>query len=390
MYIDLFSGGKAMNGEKDSSASNPQDLYSQGVALWELRHKDDNEKAITLFEQALNQDRGFALGYVGLANAHIESAIRFSAGLSRLDTAVELCEKAIAIDPQLARSYFVLARAFTMKHLPDQAQKAIKKGLELAPNDPEANLWAASQLPFTNPEAYAHLRKSDASNSNDPRAPYLLGLMCAIFKENDLMEGWMQRAIDLEKDPDRRRMIELERMVFRGDHQKAVEGLKKMSPYLVSYGPSALDLLVGCLERLGDWAEALRLSDAELKNPVYDTWALFHKALALNGLGQQAEAAKTMKQLLKKEKAAFAKNEKDVYAGMHLAFGNRLIGQKDDAYRYLGSVFPALVDYLPLLWANAAFKLFAEDEEYRTMISDFETESGAPGRERIRRIEREC
>lgn len=365
------------------------DLYLRGVALWELRHKDDNEEAITLFRQALDQDAKFALGYVGLANAYIERAVRFNAESFWLDSAIDLSQQAIAIDPQQARSYFVLARAFIMKHLPEQAQRAVQKGLQLAPNDAEANLWAGSQLPFTNPEAYALLRKSHALNPNDPRAPYLLGLICAIFKENDLMERWMQRAMDLEDDPDRHHMIELERMVFRGDLRGAVEGLKKISPYLVSYGPSALDLLVGCLERLGDWSEALRLSDAELKNPAYDTWALFHVALALRGLGQEAQAAEKMDQLLKTERDAFVTYEKDIYAGMYLAFGSRLIGQKDDAYRYLRSVFPDLIDYLPLLWANAAFDLFAGDAEYLTMISEFEKKSGTAARARIHRIERE-
>jgi serine/threonine protein kinase/tetratricopeptide (TPR) repeat protein len=389
LQVRLSAQQLAILEKKPTENLTAYDLYLRGVALWELRHKEDNEKAIALFKQALEQDGKFALGYVGLANAYIERAIRFNAEPFWLDSAIDLCQQAIAFDPGQARSYFVLARAFTMKNLPEQAQRAIKKGLELAPNDPEANLWAASQLPFTNPEAYAPLRKSNTLNPNDPRAPYLLGLMCAIFKENDLMERWMQRAIDLENDPERHRMIELERMIYRGDLRQAVEGLKKISPYLVSYGPSALDLLVGCLERLGDWAEVLRLSDAELKNPAYATWALFHEALALKGLGRQTQAAETMKQLLKTERDAFATNEKDIYAGIYLAFGNRLIGQKDDAYTYLRSVFPGLIDYLPLLWANAAFDLFADDAEYLAMISEFEKKSGAPGRERIRRIERE-
>jgi serine/threonine protein kinase/tetratricopeptide (TPR) repeat protein len=389
LQVRLSARQQATLEKKPTENLTAYDLYLRGVALWELRHKDDNEKAITLFKEALDQDPKFALGYVGLANAYIERAVRFNAEPFWLDSAVDLCQQSIAIDPEQARSYFVLARAFIMKNLPEQAQRAIKKGLELAPSDPEANLWAASQLPFTDPEAYAPLRKSNALNPTDPRAPYLLGLMCAIFRQNDLMERWMQRAIELESDPDRHRMIELERMVFRGDLREAVEGLKKMSPYLVSYGPSALDLLVGCLERLGDWSEVLRLSDAELKNPAYATWALFHKALALKGLGQQAQATETMNQLLKTERDAFATNEKDIYAGMYLAFGNRLIGQKDDAYRYLRSVFPGLIDYMPLLWTNAAFDLFAGDPEYSAMTAEFEKKSGAPGRERIRQIERE-
>ena len=387
LQVRLSAEERATLEKKPTENLTAYDLYLRGVALWELRHKEDNEKAVLLFKQALDQDPKFALGYVGLANAYIERTIRFNSESFWVDSAIDLCQQAITFDPQQARSYLVLARAFLAKRLPEQAQKAIRKALELAPNDSEANFWAASQMPFTDPEAYALLRKSHALDPNDPRQPYLLGLICAIFGENDLMERWMQRAIDLEDDPDRHKMLELERMVFRGDLKGAIVGLEKMSPYLLTYGPSALDLLVGCLERVGDWPEALRLSNAESNDSAYATWALFHVAFALRGLGQEAQAVKKMSQLLEMERDVYAINNKDIYAGMYLAFGSRFVGQKDEAYKYFRSVFPDLVDYLPLLWSNVAFDLFAGDPEYRTIMAEFEKKSGA-ARKRIQEIER--
>jgi serine/threonine protein kinase/tetratricopeptide (TPR) repeat protein len=387
LQVRLSAEERATLERKPTENLTAYDLYLRGIALWELRHKEDNEKAILLFKQALDQDARFALAYAGLANAYIERTIRFNSESFWLDSAIDLCQEAITFDPQQARCYLVLARAFLAKSLPEQAQKAIQQALELAPNDAEANFWAASQLPFTDPEAYALLRKSHALDPTDPRQPYLLGLICAIFRESELMERWMQRAINLEDDPDRHQMLELERMVFRGDLKGAIVGLQKTSPYLVTYGPSALDLLVGCLERVGNWSEALRLSNAESNNKAYATWALFHAALALKGLGQEAQAVQKMSQLLKMERDQFAINKKDIYAGMYLAFGSRLVGQKDEAYRYFRSVFPDLVDYLPLLWSNAAFDLFAGDSEYRSILAEFEKKSGA-ARARILEIER--
>jgi adenylate cyclase len=114
------------------------DLYLRGLALWQLRHKDDNEKAINAFKQALEQDSKFALAYVGLANAYVERPMRFGGEAFWLDSAIDLCQQAIAIDPKQARAYVVLARAFTSKNRPDQAQAAIQKALQLAPNDAEA------------------------------------------------------------------------------------------------------------------------------------------------------------------------------------------------------------------------------------------------------------
>ena len=53
------------------------DLYLRGMAMGELRHKDDNERAIALFKRALEQDPKFTLGYVGLAISYIVRNIRF-------------------------------------------------------------------------------------------------------------------------------------------------------------------------------------------------------------------------------------------------------------------------------------------------------------------------
>jgi len=44
------------------------DLYLRANEYYDLRHKDDNEKAISLYQQAIEKDPKFALAYVGLAN----------------------------------------------------------------------------------------------------------------------------------------------------------------------------------------------------------------------------------------------------------------------------------------------------------------------------------
>ena len=54
-------------------------------------------------------------------------------------------------------------------NMPNQAAELVKKALQLAPDDAEANFRAASQLPTIDPEGYALLRKSHALSPNDPR-----------------------------------------------------------------------------------------------------------------------------------------------------------------------------------------------------------------------------
>ena len=148
------------------------DLFLQGRAYYLLRHKDDNEKAIELFRQALELDPKFSLGYVGLASAYIDRNVRFGEDAFWVDSAIDLCKRAVSIDPTQARAYVVLARAYGCKNLFDQAAETITKALRLAPNDAEVNFRAGSQRlgSSADSEAYSMLRKAYSLDPNDPRA----------------------------------------------------------------------------------------------------------------------------------------------------------------------------------------------------------------------------
>lgn len=387
LQIRLSTEERARLDQKPTENPNAYDLYLRGLTLWQLRHKGENEEAIKLFRQALEQDPKFALAYVALANAYVERPMRFGGEAFWLDSAIDLCQQAIAIDPKQARAYIVLARAFTSKNRPDQAQAAIQKALQLAPNDAETNFRAGSQLPFTDPDAYAFLRKSYASNPNDPRGPYLLAYICAYIGDKNLMEKWMQRAINREIDAKRVRLMESERLILRGDYKAALAGLRQLPDDLVAYGFSVLDLTMGCLERVGDWSGALQLANTQAEKDLDVPWVIFHRAYALRALGHESEAVPQMGRLMSLEKDTFANNEKDTDAGGYLAFASRFLGQKEEAYQYLRSVFPAFADELPLLWANPALDLFAKDPEFKALMSDFETKAEKT-RARIHEIEK--
>ena len=74
------------------------DLYLQGRTLAEVRQKDANEKAIEFFKQALEQDPKFVLAYIGLADCYIDRVRRFHQEETWLDSAINLCKQAIALD----------------------------------------------------------------------------------------------------------------------------------------------------------------------------------------------------------------------------------------------------------------------------------------------------
>ena len=365
------------------------DLYLRAQALWELRHDDDNENAIRLLKQALELDPQFALGYAGLANAYFDRAHRFEHGLSWLDSSMELSRKAIELDPKQVRGYTVLARALILKNLKKEAEEPIRKALELAPNDEAANVLSSVLLIDTDRfvEWYAVVRKCHTLNPNNTYEPYTLATICAIIGEKTLMEKWMERAINLEEDTDRRRMLEAERSLYRGNYAEAMEEFSRLPTGLSTVGPRVVEQLVACAERLGDWPAVIRLTNAQIEKGGEDLWSVFNLALALRASGQEQDAKEKMERATVLAREELAKNEHNVEARTYLSFACRFLGHKEEAYQNLRMIFPGMLENLMLFRDDYYWTDFAGDPEFVSMLSDFDRQNEI-NRARIKEIEK--
>ena len=366
------------------------DLFLQGRAYYLLRHKDDNEKAIELFRQALELDPKFSLGYVGLASAYIDRNVRFGEDAFWVDSAIDLCKRAVSIDPTQARAYVVLARAYRCKNLFDQAAETITKALRLAPNDAEVNFRAGSQRlgSSADSEAYSMLRKAYSLDPNDPRKSYLLGLICAVIGEDELREKWMQRTIQLESDPDRKKMLECELLTQRREYLKAFNELKDLPPDAVAYGPSALDLRVACAERASDWSFAIRATEAKADT---DAWAQFHLALAYHFSGDATRASAEATKLQTSAKSLLTIHSTDRDGMYYLAVSDRILGLRDEANELLRKLFPESISVLPqsltLLRDDPSLDVFKQDSSYQELVASYDKKD-AETRARIVEIEK--
>ena len=129
--------------ESDSSdiASTPvtYDRYLEALELMVRWDKDDNlEKAIGLFQETTALDPNFALGYARLADA-----LRMRYAISRddawLSEAVDMVNKAVALNPGLAQVQVALGRIRATQGNYDLAFAALERALSIDPNDAEAN-----------------------------------------------------------------------------------------------------------------------------------------------------------------------------------------------------------------------------------------------------------
>ena len=364
------------------------DLYLQGRALWELHRQPDNDKAIELFKKALEQDHQFGLAYIGLADAYIDRTKRFHAEDSWLDSAIDLCRQAIAIDPNQLRAYTVLANAFSLKGWFDRMEEPVRKALELAPNDWDANRMAAAE--FTEfrrqEEMYASIRKCFVTNPFDSWAPYELALICWTVGEKELAEKWMQRAIYLEPNAQRRQLMESERLVYRGDYASARPGLQQLPPDLKAHYTAAGDLLLFCSMQVGDWPAVIQVIEAKVDkdNPTN----LLRLALALRATNRDEEARRTTERVavLAQQKLPTAKSPR--WMRFDLAVAARLLEHKESAYERLrelmaGGGFPDPV----LGRVDPGLDPFKSDREFQSVLADLDKKN-AVSRTRILEIEK--
>src|SRR4029077_4821041 len=125
---------------------------------------------------------------------------------------------------------------------------------------------------------------------NDPWGPYQLALVCVKVGEKNLAERWIQLAISLESDPQLKRMMQAERLVYRGEYAAALPELRLLPPGTKTFYASASDLVLFCTMKIGDWPAAIRMLQEKLRMDSSNPLTLLRLALAFRAAGRDAEA----------------------------------------------------------------------------------------------------
>ena len=112
-------------------------LYLQGRYYWNKRTPSEVTKGVQFFQQAVEKDPNFALGYVGLADSH-EDVNR--------SQKLEYINRALAIDPDLAEAHASLGYQLMCKQDWAASERELKKAQELNPNYAQAYAWNGMRL----------------------------------------------------------------------------------------------------------------------------------------------------------------------------------------------------------------------------------------------------
>jgi hypothetical protein len=197
-----------------------------------------------------------------------------------------------------------------------------------------------------------------------------LAAISAWAGEVQVMEKWMDQAMRVETDPERRLALKCERLVFRRDYKDAIMGLRGL-PFASTFFTLPIgELLASCSARIGDWDTATKIIESTHGDRTW--WCLAYPALRERAAGKEDSMRDQAERLVSSIQRTEAGNEIGHWEAFYLAEGKRLLGLKDEAYTYLRPIFaPALLN-LPLMDRDPLLDVFRDDPEFRALIAELQ------------------
>jgi serine/threonine protein kinase/tetratricopeptide (TPR) repeat protein len=299
-------------------------LYLQGKYFSTRRSKEALEKAIDYYEQALRLDPGYALAWVGLAEAHsLQAETTYVPVHEGYRKSRQEVEKALTLDPNLAAAHAALGgirRSYDWDW--SGADAAFKRALELEPGNATV-VRGAAVLAATLGRFEEALDLNRRAVELDPLSvPSRLYLGFTALRAGRLDEAEVALRKALELNPE-----------YPNGHQPL--GLV----YLMQSKPEA----------------ALQEMERE-KEPFWHRYGL---ALVYYALGRKREADAALAELLEKDKQGTAFQIAEVYA---------FRGDADESFDWLEEAYAQRDPGLARIKGDPLLKSLEADPRYKAFL----------------------
>ncbi|MCH5374040.1 MAG: tetratricopeptide repeat protein, partial [Planctomycetes bacterium] len=117
-------------------------LYLRGRQLFDRRTKEDLERSLQLYRQAIELDPELALAWVGIADSARVMSLALYMDLDEgTDIMRDALDRALALDGQLGEAYASLSVVYKREGLAEKREEACRKSLALSPNYALGHLW---------------------------------------------------------------------------------------------------------------------------------------------------------------------------------------------------------------------------------------------------------
>jgi len=329
LALELSGEGKKRLTKRYTENAEAYELYLKGRYYWNKMAMQDIRKSLQFFQQAINVDPGYALAYAGLADAYRTLPIAY--GTSSKDAfpqAKAAAKKALDIDESLAEAHVALGFInFFFDWDWDGAERELKRGIELNPNEAYAHF------------CYAHLL-SNLGRHNEPlaEAKRARELDPLSLKINAFEAGFLRNA---------------------GRYDEALARTNKTFEIDPNFWAAHL-VLGGIYLQKQRYAEALAaLNKAKDLSDSTEPIAQIGYALAKSGQREQARATLEELKSLSITKYVPAYNFAMIYSGL---------GQQDEALKRLEKSYQEREVQLTFIKVDMSWNEFRSEPRFAALI----------------------
>ncbi|PYS68179.1 MAG: hypothetical protein DMF73_17440 [Acidobacteria bacterium] len=188
--------------KRDTTNAEAYQFYLRGRYYWNKRTAEGIKKAIEEFQQAIERDPTYALGYVGLADCYLVledyAGIPLSENLPKAKAAVD---RALQLDDSLSEAHTSSAHIYQKLWRWSEAEEEFKRAISLNPNYPTAHHWLDHSF-LVKRQFDDALRESKRAQELDPVSPVINGNVAYIYLlKNDLNSAIEQCKKNIELNP---------------------------------------------------------------------------------------------------------------------------------------------------------------------------------------------
>ena len=297
LQLKLSSEEKGIT-KKYTDSNEAYQLYLKGRYHFARRTRDDINKAIASFEEAIKIDPSFALAYARIAEAYNQMPnYPYASPMEAFPKAKAAAERAIALDPTLSEGHTAMGNTLTSldRNWPE-AEREFKRALELDPNSATAHYRYASEYLISvgrTKEALAEVERALEIEPLDPN-------MVANLGRHYLYDGQSGRALAQTK--------------------RAYEADPTFPISRLLYGMT--------LNAVGQYAEALALSEKALQDFPNNQQMLMVAGSAYGRSGRRADADRVIERFRE-----ISTKEYVIPSFVAVVFGS--MGEKDKAFAEL-------------------------------------------------------
>jgi len=333
LKLKLLKGERTKVLKRHTENKDAYNLFLKGRYFWNRRNEGDLKRAIGCYHEAVEKDPKYSLPYLGIADHFIMMGLwsYLPPETARLK-AKEALDRALEIDDQLGEAYTSLGYyQFLFDWDWPAAEKNLKRGLALNPNNVYAHVWYGCSLDGMSrfEEAYTELKTALEMEPLSPIINAVVGMMVS-FTHIDEGKKQMHKAIEME-------------------------------PNL-----ALAHLWLGFIYMYPKVMDEKAVEHLQIAVNLGLTFALGWLGCAYGRSGKKEEALKILSQLdeLSKERYISPLQRSAVYMGL---------GMYDQAFEYLEKAFSQKEPFLAVVfYSNKAYSFFPQefrlDKRYKALM----------------------